>query len=233
MDGRFVAYLRVSTKRQETSGLGMEAQEKAIADYLNGGRWELVGRFEEAESGKRNDRPELMAAIQKCKATGAKLLIAKIDRLARNVAFVSNLMESGVEFVAADFPQANRLTVHIMAAMAEYEREMISKRVRDALAMAKKRGVKMGNPHTHDGLPKGAAEKGAAASIKVRTKKADEHARRLHDTIKQYQAGGMSLRVIARKLTEDNILTPRGKGSWEAVTVQRVLKRVEEQENKE
>jgi DNA invertase Pin-like site-specific DNA recombinase len=121
MEGRFISCLRVSTKRQGISCLGLEAQQNAIADYLNGGKWEPVQEFVEVESGKRHEnRPILKAAFDTCKATGSKLLITKIDRLARNVAFVSNLMESGIEFVAVDFPSANKLTVHILSAMAEY-----------------------------------------------------------------------------------------------------------------
>ena len=225
MEGRFVSYLRVSTKRQGVSGLGLDAQRKAIADYLNGGTWELVQELVEIESGKRHEnRPMLKAALEACKSTGSKLLIAKLDRLARNVAFISNLMEAGVEFVAVDLPQANKLTVHIMAAMAEYEREMISKRVTEALKAAKARGVKLGNPH---GLPEGVHLQGNAMSIEVRKKKASEHAGRVYDIIKQYQAEGLSLRAIARRLTEEKKLTPRSEGVWRAATVKRVIERAE------
>lgn len=224
MKGRFVSYLRVSTKRQGRSGLGEEAQRKAITDYLNGGHWELVKEFVEVESGKRHEnRPQLQAALECCKTTKSTLLIAKIDRLARNVAFVSNLMESDIEFVAVDFPSANKLSVHIVAAMAEYEREMISRRVKEALAAAKARGVKMGNPTRL--LPKGAAEKGNVASIKSRAKKADEHAQRLCGTISHYQDSGLSLRAIANKLNRERAVTPTGKGEWKATTVKRILDR--------
>jgi DNA invertase Pin-like site-specific DNA recombinase len=139
--GRFVACLRVSTQRQGTSGLGLEAQRKAIDDYLNGGNWTLVEELIKVESGKRDDRPELAKALAACWVHGATLVIAKLDRLARNVAFISNLLASGVEFVAVDFPQANRLTVHILAAVAEHEREMISARTKAALAASKAQGV--------------------------------------------------------------------------------------------
>jgi DNA invertase Pin-like site-specific DNA recombinase len=142
--GNFVAYYRVSTERQGRSGLGLEAQQKAVRDHLNGGNWGIVAEFTEVESGKRSDRPQLAAALAACRLRGAKLIIAKLDRLARNVHFVSGLMESGVDFVAADFPQANRLTVHILAAVAEHEAKMISERTKVALAAAKRRGVKLG-----------------------------------------------------------------------------------------
>src|SRR5688572_7815435 len=132
--GNFDAYYRVSTDRQGKSGLGLEAQQQAVRDYLNGGRWQLVAEVVEVESGKRSDRPKLQEALRLCRLHGATLVIAKLDRLARNVNFVSNLMESGVDFVAVDFPQANRLTVHILAAVAEHEAEAISARTKAALA---------------------------------------------------------------------------------------------------
>jgi DNA invertase Pin-like site-specific DNA recombinase len=115
-DAKFVAYYRVSTQRQGRSGLGLDAQRKAVADHLNGGHWRIVAEFTEIESGKRSDRPKLAEALKACRVLGATLIIAKLDRLARNVHFISGLMESGVEFTAVDFPQANRLTVHILAA---------------------------------------------------------------------------------------------------------------------
>jgi DNA invertase Pin-like site-specific DNA recombinase len=123
---RFVAYYRVSTARQGESGLGLEAQQKAVRDYLNGGAWELVAGHVEVESGKRADRPELAKALEACKRHKARLVIAKLDRLSRNLAFIATLMEAGVEFVAVDNPHANKLTVHILAAVAQHEREMIS-----------------------------------------------------------------------------------------------------------
>jgi DNA invertase Pin-like site-specific DNA recombinase len=144
--GRFVAYYRVSTDKQGRSGLGLEAQREAVRSFLNGGNWSLADAVTEVESGKRNDRPELDRALGLCRLYGATLVVAKLDRLARNVAFISKLMESGVDFVAVDFPQANRLTVHILAAVAEHEAAMISQRTRAALAAAKARGVKLGNP---------------------------------------------------------------------------------------
>jgi DNA invertase Pin-like site-specific DNA recombinase len=122
----------------------LEAQQKAVRDHLNGGNWRIVAEFTEVESGKRSNRPQLAAALAACRLRGAKFIIAKLDRLARNVHFVSGLMESGVDFVAADFPQANRLTVHILAAVAEHEAKLISECTEAALAAAKARGVKLG-----------------------------------------------------------------------------------------
>jgi DNA invertase Pin-like site-specific DNA recombinase len=134
--GKWVSYLRVSTDKQGASGLGLEAQRKAVADYLNGDKWTLAKEFVEIESGKRSDRPKLAEALALCKKLKAKLIVAKLDRLGRNVHFLSGLMESGVDFVAVDQPFANKLTIHILAAVAEHEREMISTRTRDALAAA-------------------------------------------------------------------------------------------------
>src|SRR5215207_3217039 len=142
--GKFVSYVRVSTARQGRSGLGLEAQQEAVRSYLNGGNWQLVAEVVEVESGRRNDRPKLAEALRLCRLHSATLIIAKLDRLARNVAFISNLMESGVEFTAVDFPQANRLTVHILAAVAEHEAAMISQRTKAALAAAKARGTRLG-----------------------------------------------------------------------------------------
>ena len=144
---RFVAYERVSTKRQGASGLGLdEAQRRAIDDLVASRGAEVIARFTEVESGKRADRPELVTALHLAKVTGATLLIAKLDRLSRNAAFLLTLRDSGVRFVAADMPEANDLTVGIMALVAEQEREAISRRTREALAAARARGVRLGNP---------------------------------------------------------------------------------------
>src|SRR5262249_3052103 len=155
--GKFVAYFRVSTERQGKSGLGLEAQRQAVLAYLDGGRWALVGEFTEIESGKRNDRPQLAAALAACKKLKAKLVIAKLDRLGRNLAFIPALMERRVGFVAVDNPHANKLTVHILAAVAQHEREMISERTKVALAAAKRRGKRLGNPNLPDAAKRGTA----------------------------------------------------------------------------
>src|ERR1700733_6270649 len=143
-NGKFVSYLRVSTARQGASGLGLEAQRAAVTAYLNGGEWSLVQEVLEVESGKRNDRPALADALRLCRKHKATLVIAKLDRLARNVHFISGLMESGVEFVAADMPHADRFQLHIYAAMSEQEALAISARTKAALAAAKARGKQLG-----------------------------------------------------------------------------------------
>src|SRR6202051_1034902 len=151
-NGKFVSYLRVSTAKQGVSGLGLEAQRATVESYLNGGKWTLVQELLEVESGKRNDRPALAEALRLCRKHKAVLVIAKLDRLARNVHFISGLMESGVEFIAADMPTANKLTVHIMAAFAEHEAAMISARTKAALQAAKARGTNLGNPKWQESL---------------------------------------------------------------------------------
>lgn len=225
--GRFIAYYRVSTDRQGRSGLGLEAQRQAVTDYLNGGRWKMVAEFTEIESGKRNDRPKLAEALAACRVYGATLVIAKLDRLARNVAFVSNLMESGVEFVAVDFPQANRLTVHVLAAVAEHEREMISARTKAALAAAKARtgkarkqiGGRRKNSHTIHRL-------GVPQSIAARTAKAAAFASNLAPMIAQIRAEGAStVRAVADALNERGVPSRRG-GAWGPSQVQRLLERL-------
>jgi DNA invertase Pin-like site-specific DNA recombinase len=140
-----IAYYRVSTKQQGVSGLGLEAQQSSVLNYI-AGKYELINSYIEIESGKRNDRPQLIKAIEECKKQKAILIIAKLDRLARNVYFISSLMESKVEFIAVDNPTANKLMIHILAAFAEHERDMISQRTKEALNQAKLRGVKLGNP---------------------------------------------------------------------------------------
>jgi DNA invertase Pin-like site-specific DNA recombinase len=163
---QIVTYLRVSTAKQGMTGLGMEAQRTAVEGFALSGGHRIVAEFVEVESGKKTDRPQLEAALAACRLHRATLVIAKLDRLARNVAFIANLMDGGVEFVACDMPYANRLTLHLMAAMAEHEREMISQRTKAALAAAKARGVKLGNPNSAAHLLAGcraAARKGEKA----------------------------------------------------------------------
>jgi DNA invertase Pin-like site-specific DNA recombinase len=207
----FVAYYRVSTDRQGASGLGLDAQRAAVAAFVNG-RGELAAEFTEIESGRKNDRPELHQALDLCRDRRAILVIAKLDRLARNVAFIANLMESGAEFVAVDMPQANRLTLHILAAVAEHEREMISQRTKAALAAAKARGTRLGNPRPD--MPRITAAS-AAAAARFRTG--------VKATIVTLRGQGMSLRAIAADLNGRGIRTARGR-RWQAATVLGILR---------
>ena len=223
--GRFVAYYRVSTARQGRSGLGLDAQRRAVTNYLNGGRWKLCAEFTEIESGKRSDRPELAKALAACRVHKATLVIAKLDRLARNVCFIANLMESGVDFVAVDMPAANRLTVHVLAAMAEYESAAISARTMAALAAAKARGVQLGGDRGN--LP-AVAKKGAKASVAVRQRQATNRARDLAAIVQELRQGSRtSLRQIAAGLNEREIPAPRG-GIWRVGQVAALVKRLQE-----
>jgi len=211
--GKFIAYYRVSTDKQGKSGLGLEAQRKSVLSYLNGGDWELEREFTEVESGKRNTRPQLAAAIEECRKTKSTLIIAKLDRLARNVHFISGLMESGVDFVAADNPHANKLMLHMLAAFAEHEREQISERTKSALAAAKSRGVKLG-------------KNGAKLAEK---NKADAHefAMSVRGTINEIRARGFTtMRAIRDELNQRDIPAPRG-GKWHIPTLLRVLSKLD------
>jgi DNA invertase Pin-like site-specific DNA recombinase len=180
----YIAYFRVSTPRQGKSGLGLEAQQQAVNVFLHRYEELILERFTEIESGRRNDRPQLAAALDACRRRKAALLIAKLDRLARNVHFISGLMESGVEFVAVDMPEANRLTIRILAAVAEHEREMISQRTKAALQAAKARGAKLASPE-----PK----KGAAIRSQVLQAKADRFAANVLPVIRGLQAEGTAI----------------------------------------
>ncbi len=222
-NGKFISYLRVSTARQGTSGLGLEAQREAVSRYLNGGNWNLVQELVEVESGKRNDRPQIAEALRLCRLHRATLVIAKLDRLARNVHFISSLMESGVDFVACDFPEANRLTVHILAAVAEHEAGMISARTKAALTAAKARGVSLGGRRGSIERMVSMAAKGTRQSAIVRRGSADKRRADLLPVVAQLRTeGATSLRGIAAGLNSAGLTTARG-GQWSATQVSRLL----------
>ena len=218
--GKFISYIRVSTAGQVRSGLGLEAQQKAVTDYLNDGKWELIAEFKEVESGARRGRSELKKALDLCRLTGATLIVAKIDRLARDAAFLLNLRDAGVDFVAADMPDANRMTVGIMAIIAEHERDAISARTKAALAAAKERGVKLGRP---ENLSAADAERGrvlgrAAAGARAKKRGAD-----LEPVVREVVASGSTtLQQIAGALNERQIPTARGR-FWSPTQVARLL----------
>jgi DNA invertase Pin-like site-specific DNA recombinase len=210
MADQFVAYYRVSTDRQGRSGLGLQAQQAAVRGYL--GARGPIAEFTEIETGKRNDRPELKQALALCRKRKARLVIAKLDRLSRNLAFIATMMDSGVEFVAVDNPHATRLTLHILAAVAEHEREMITDRTKAALQAAKARGIRLGR----NGADRLAPAYRAAAI---------ERARQLAPLLAELKSTGMSARQMAVQLTARGIPTPTG-ARWHAQTVIRMLDRV-------
>lgn len=219
----YVQYCRVSTDMQGKSGLGLDAQREAVRRFVAKGD-KIVATFTEVESGKNNDRPQLAAAMAEARKRGAKLLIAKLDRLARDVHFVAGLMKSDVRFVAADMPDADPFRLHLEAAIAEEEARKISARTKAALAAAKARGVVLGGFRGY--VPTDAARAaGLAHSIAARVTRADQHASGVMAHIDEARAAGAaSLRDIATALNEAGITTPRG-GAWSAVQVARVIER--------
>jgi DNA invertase Pin-like site-specific DNA recombinase len=220
--GKFVAYYRVSTQKQGRSGLGLAAQRQAVADFLNGGNWKIVGEFTEVESGKKSDRRQLAKALAMCRLHGARLVIAKLDRLSRNAHFLLGLQESGVDFVAADMPTANQLTVGIMAVVAQDEAKRISERTKAALQAAKLRGAKLGG--FRGAMPTVRMRRLSAEALHART---EARAADLAPIIKELQATGKtSLRAIAAGLNDQGIPTARG-GEWSSVQVMRILERLD------
>jgi DNA invertase Pin-like site-specific DNA recombinase len=216
MDGRFISYLRVSTTKQGKAGLGMEAQRAAVEAFLNGGTRRLIAEFVEVESGKNDDRPQLAKTIEHCRLTGATLLVAKLDRLSRDAAFLMNLSKSGTGIRACDMPEANTMMFGIMALVAQHEREMISRRTKEALGAAKKRGVRLGGF-------RGVAPDAHKAS-EARQKAADAFSTRVAPIIQEMRQDGSSLGQIAGKLNADGIKTAAG-GQWYATTVKNALNR--------
>lgn len=211
---RWIAYYRVSTTKQQASGLGQEAQVEAVTRFIASRSGEIIASFTETESGKKaNNRPELMEALDLCRTKGATLVIAKLDRLARNVHFISGLMESNVLFVAADQPTKDRFMLHLQAAFAEEEARRISQRTREALAAAKRRGVDIG----------------ATGRILARRYKvlALKRARFLRPVFDELRRADIRTPVdITQALNHKGVPTPSGLGRWHRVTVHRVLRRL-------
>ncbi len=231
--GNFVAYYRVSTKRQAASGLGLEAQKKMVEDWLDGGNWKLVGEFTETESGKRTidrKRPELRAALELCKKKKATLIVAKLDRLIRNVSFLSHLLDSSVDIVALDVPNladpaSSRFVLQIMGAAAEHEAAMISARTKAALAARKRRGGKLGT-HNHAKLTK--------AGTKGRRAQADAHAVEVYKVILELQKYGCdSIAKLMEGLRARGIKTMTNKTdltgapTWSYNAVKNIISRME------
>jgi DNA invertase Pin-like site-specific DNA recombinase len=219
-DGKFVAYYRVSTQQQGQSGLGLEGQKAAVEGYLNGGSWTLLASFTEIESGGSDDRPQLARAIQRCRLTGATLIISKIDRLSRDVHFLTGLKKSGVRFLAVDNPNATDLTINILISVAQDERERISERTKAALQAAKARGTKLGGY-------RGGPAPDAALSAQARRKAADEFAAMVGARLREIQTDAtekLTLQQLADALTIEGVETARG-GVWTPTAVRNVLAR--------
>lgn len=229
MTDRAVGYFRVSTAKQGASGLGLEAQRAAVETFCASRGWELIAPpFVEVESGKRDDRPELERALERARLTGATLVVAKLDRLSRDLHFLTKLQKDGARFIAVDMPEANELTVHIMAAVAQAERKAISRRTVEALAAAKARGVRLGNPNGAAALRR--AGKGTTAALQAVTADATRRAEGLRATLDQLRADGVkSLGGIAAALNAQGIVTPRG-GQWHASSVRNLVGRLAPQE---
>ncbi len=218
-NGKFIAYYRVSTQKQGQSGLGLDAQKQAVLNYLNGGNWKLVQEVVEVETGKGSDaldrRPQLKAAIDACKKQKATLIIAKLDRLARNVHFVSGLLESGVDFVCADMPQANKVMLQMYSVMAEWERDQISTRTKAALQAAKVRGVVLGVAGAANLKP----------NIEQRQQAASEFAGKLKNVIEGMKARGLTQRAMCEELNSLGVKTAKG-GQWSLIQLQRIIVRL-------
>jgi DNA invertase Pin-like site-specific DNA recombinase len=214
--GKFVSYYRVSTDKQGKSGLGLDAQRDAVQQRLNGGRWQIVAEFVEVESGKRGKRPQLEAAIAVCKKRKARLIVAKLDRLSRNVAFLLKLIDAGVEVLFADLPELNgamgRFMLTTMASVAELEAGLISERTKAALSVAKARGVRLGRHGAEILAPKYREE-------------ARQRAKQLQPVITDLKGQGLSLTKIAAELNRRKVQTPRG-GRWDHSSVDNVVQRL-------
>lgn len=223
---QIVSYLRVSTARQGASGLGLEAQRAAVQGFAATGGHTIVAELLEIESGGKADRPQLAAALATCRLHRATLVIAKLDRLARNVAFIANLMNGGVEFVACDMPHANRLTLHLLAAIAEHEREMISQRTKAALAAAKARGVRLGNPNGATHLQPH-LRRAVALSVAARLNRACAHDQAVAGVICELKSAGVtSATSLARELNSRRIPAPMG-GNWSSGQVRVTISRLQ------
>lgn len=218
---QYVAYYRVSTQKQGQSGLGLEAQEATVRAFIANTNGVLLAAYTEVESGRKTNRPQLAEALQRAKATGATLIIAKLDRLARNALFLLQVIQSGVDILACDCPSMNKLTLTVFAAVAEYEADLISQRTKAALAAAKARGTKLG------GLRENAfGGKHSLDGTKAVKQKADEYAMTVGTYIRQAQKAGQSLRQICQSLNDKGIKTARG-GQWYAGTVRNMISRLD------
>jgi DNA invertase Pin-like site-specific DNA recombinase len=224
-----VAYYRVSTARQERSGLGLEGQRLAVRRYIETCPGELIGEFTDVKSGRRNDRPQFQQALWLCRVYEAKLVVAHLDRMSRSFALITGLMESGVDFVAVNMPYANRFTIHVFAAVAEYELSLMSERHIATCAVAKARGRKFGNPllNTYRRSPEA-----IKATNRQNRERATARAREFAPLLCALRDRGASIKGIAEQLTLMRIPTPRNAQRWGMNLVRRMFERIGEQKPK-
>ena len=221
---KYVAYYRVSTQKQGKSGLGRDAQEKMVNDFVKANGGEIVGVYEEVESGKNDNRPKLAEAMKHAALVGGRILVGKLDRLSRDLNFITNLQKNRVDFVVSDMPHCDSFTIHIYGALAQREREMISSRTKQGLAAAKARGVKLGT----NNLNMDTVQEASAKGVQVRQQNADDFAARVRPTIEALTAKGMSLRAVAAELEALGAKTARGGSKWTAMAVRNAMKRAAE-----
>ena len=222
MADKYVLYLRVSTQRQGQSGLGLEAQKQQAMQYLKLVQGQVIEEFVEVESGRKDDRPQLQMAMELCRAYNATLLVAKFDRLSRDAHFLLGLQKAGIKFIAADNPQANELTVGILALVAQQEAKAISERTKAALAAAKARGVKLGGYRGYDGN-----KDDLITATRAKKQKADDTALMLKPILRRINPDeSLSYRKVAETLNYEGVLTPSGKGQWHASTVKNLYQRL-------
>lgn len=225
-EDRFISYLRLAGKRGDLAESAVDVQRAVIYGYLKESYWKVQREFVEIESGRRPPRPRLHEALELCRKSGCTLLIARLGRLSREAGFLQLLHQAGVRFVAVDMPEANETNVGVMALVAAAEQRAASRRIRAALAAAKERGVRLGNPGN---LTSEAAQEGRARGLKVRRARADDFAARHITRIRELLGAGHSLRAIARTLNEEGVVTARGKtGAWTARTVKNIIERQEQ-----
>jgi DNA invertase Pin-like site-specific DNA recombinase len=218
---KYVAYYRVSTLKQGKSGLGLEAQQEMVRNFIRQNGGQLVVEYQEVESGKHDERHQLIKAMRHAHVVGGKLLVGKLDRLSRDLHFITSLQKSQVDFIVADMPNCDSFTINIYGALAQRERELISERTKAGLAAAKARGVKLGKP---ENLTKEVADKGRQLGRQQQSNKANRLAAMIRPRINELKNQGLSLRAIAATLDSEHFKTARG-GKWTASSVKNILKK--------
>lgn len=218
---KYVAYYRVSTQKQGRSGLGLEAQQEMVKNFIRQNGGQIVAEYQEVESGKDDERPQFIKAMRHAHVVGGKLLVGKLDRLSRDLHFITSLQKSHVDFIVADMPNCDSFTINIYGALAQREREMISERTKAGLAAAKARGIKLGKP---ENLTPEISSIGRELGRQQQVANADRFAALVRPRIEELQNEGLSLRAIACKLDSEHFKTARG-GKWTASSVRNIQER--------